>query len=82
MDFIINGVAGFLNVMSVVLGGWSFPHDLAADLTKISPYLQKANMFVPIDEVLICLGLFIALQAVLMAYYWITRAINLIRGAG
>jgi hypothetical protein len=44
--------------------------------------LQKANMILPMDETLTCLGLYIGLMLVLMAYYWITRAINLIRGAG
>ncbi|MNG35904.1 hypothetical protein D3C84_1227710 [compost metagenome] len=68
--------------MSVVLGGWSFPRNIGNDVAAIKPYLQKANMILPIDAVLTCMGLYIGLQLVLMAYYWITRAINLIRGAG
>lgn len=82
MDFVINGVAGFLRVMSVVLGGWSFPRNLANDVAQLKPYLQKANMILPMDETLTVLGLYVALMLVLMAYYWITRTINLIRGAG
>lgn len=82
MDFIINGVAGFLSTMSKVLGGWSFPRNLANDVAAVKPYLQKANMILPMDETLTCLGLYVGLMLVLMAYYWVTRAINLIRGAG
>lgn len=82
MDFILNGVSGFLRIMSVVLGGWSFPRNLASDIAAIKPYLQKANMIVPMDETLTCLSLYVALMLVLMAYYWITRTINLVRGAG
>jgi hypothetical protein len=82
VDFILGGVAGFLSKMSKVLGGWSFPGDLGETVSRLTPYLQKANMFIPISTVMIVFGVYIGLQLVLMAYYWITRAINLIRGAG
>jgi hypothetical protein len=82
MDFLINGVAGILRAMSVVLGGWSFPNDLANKIQVILPYLEKANMFLPVTVVFTVLGLWVALELVLIAYYWITRAINLLRGAG
>lgn len=82
MDFLINTIAGALNTMSAVLGGWSFPRNLATDVLAITPYLEKANMILPVDELLIVLGLFLGLQLILMAYYWITRMLNLIRGAG
>lgn len=36
----------------------------------------------PMDDGLAVLGLFISVNLALAAYYWITRAINLIRGAG
>lgn len=82
MDFILDALSGMINTMSVVLGGWSFTRNIAADLQLIMPYLQKANMLLPVSEFLACLSLWIALQIVLAAYYWITRAINLLRGAG
>lgn len=82
MDFILNAVSSVLNAMSVVLGSWSFTRDLGADLNKIMPYLQKANAILPVSEFLAVLALWIGLQLVLAAYYWISRAINLLRGAG
>lgn len=82
MDFILNAVSGMLNAMSVVLGSWSFTRDLGADLGKVMPYLQKANAILPVSEFLAVLALWIGLQVVLIAYYWINRAINLLRGAG
>lgn len=82
MDFLINGVADILNTMAEVLPGFSFAHDLSADIRALKPYLDKANTLVPVDTVLIVLGLWVALQLVLAAYYWITRTINLLRGAG
>lgn len=82
MDFILNGVTTVMNAMSAVLVGFSFTRNLGQDMAKISPYLQKANMILPISEALTVLGLIIAVQLCLIAYYWITRALNLLRGAG
>lgn len=82
MDFILNAVSGMINTMSAVLGGWSFTRNLAQDMQQIMPYLQKANMILPVSEFLAVLALWVGLQLVLAAYYWITRAINLLRGAG
>lgn len=82
MDFILNALSGMISTMSKILGGWSFTRDLAADMNMIMPYLQKANMILPVSEFLTCLSIWIGLQLVLAAYYWITRAINLLRGAG
>lgn len=82
MDFILNSVAGMMNTMSAVLGGWSLPADAGRAISSIAPYLKKANMFVPISTAMIVFSVWIALQLVLMAYYWINRAINLLRGAG
>jgi hypothetical protein len=82
MDFILNAVTGMINTMSAILGNWSFTRNLAEDMNKIMPFLQKANMILPVSEFLSVLALWIGLQLVLAAYYWITRAINLLRGAG
>jgi hypothetical protein len=82
MDFLLGGVAKFLRAMGKVLGGWSFPGDLANAMSQITPLLKKANMFIPISDAMLVFAAWITLQLVLMAYYWITRTINLIRGAG
>lgn len=82
MDFILGAVSDLLRTMAVVLGGWSFPADLADSIDKFTPYLQKANMLIPISAAMTVFALWIALQAVLMAYYWVTRTLNLVRGAG
>lgn len=82
MDSLLNAVSGIINTMSVVLGNWSFTRDLGQDMKMIMPYFQKANMLLPVSEFLTVLGVWIGLQLVLAAYYWITRAINLLRGAG
>ncbi|MNW44041.1 hypothetical protein D3C74_212580 [compost metagenome] len=75
-------MSGMLNTMSALLGSWSFTRNLAADLQAIMPYLQKANMILPVSEFLAVLAVWVGLQIVLAAFYWITRAINLLRGAG
>jgi hypothetical protein len=82
MDFLLNAVSKMINAMAAVLGSWEFGHDLSADINKISPYLQLANWMLPVKTALIIAALWVALQLVLIAYYWITRAINLLRGAG
>lgn len=82
MDFILNGVTTVLNAMSMVLVGFDFTRNLGQDLAKVSGYLQKANMILPITAVLFSLSMFVSIQLALIAYYWITRALNLLRGAG
>lgn len=82
MDFVLNGVTTVINAMAAVLQGFSWTRDLGADIAKISPYLQKANMLLPVDAVLTVLGLYVAVQLASIAYYWISRTINLLRGAG
>lgn len=82
MDWLIGGVANALRAMSAVLGGWSFPSDLADKVEIIIPYIQKANAFLPVDVVFTVMALWVGLELVLIAYYWITRMINLLRGAG
>jgi hypothetical protein len=82
MDFLLNGVSGLINKMAAVLGGFSFTHNLGQDLALVVPYMQKANALLPMDTVFIILGLYITIQLLLITYYWITRAINLLRGAG
>ncbi|HEY0827110.1 MAG TPA: hypothetical protein VGE40_03370 [Bacilli bacterium] len=82
MDFLLNATSGLLNTMSAALGGWSFAHNIADDIQALKPFFKKANMILPVDGFLFVFGLYISLQLVLMAYYWITRILNLIRGAG
>lgn len=82
MDFLINAVAKTIGVMAKALPNWEFGHDLAQDISTIKPYLDKANFIMPIDTMLVVSSLYIGLQLVLMAFYWIVRTINLIRGAG
>lgn len=82
MDFVLGGVTKIINMMAAVLGGFSFTRNLAADIAKIGPYLQTANAILPVSEALTVLSLYITVTLALAAYYWITRTINLIRGAG
>ncbi len=82
MDFLIGSVSRVLNGMSSLLGGFSFTHSLSSDVGLIMPYIQKGNAFLPVDTALTILSLFMTVNLLLMAFYWITRVINLLRGAG
>jgi len=82
MDFILGAVTRTINGAAAILQGFTFTRDLGQDIAKITPYIQKANYIIPVDAGLSVLGLFITLQLALIAYYWVTRAINLLRGAG
>lgn len=82
MDLLLGGVTKVINSMAAILQGWSWTHNLGTDLALVSPYLKKANAFLPVDSTLAVLGLWVSVNLALAAYYWITRAINLIRGAG
>ncbi|MCL6456519.1 MAG: hypothetical protein K6T85_00790 [Gorillibacterium sp.] len=82
MDFMLHGVTWILQNMGTVLGGFSWSHNLAADIQLLQTYYQKANIILPVDAALQIGSLFITVQLALAAYYWICRVINLIRGAG
>lgn len=82
MDFVLNAVTGTINAMSTVLVGWTFTRNLGEDMAKITPYMQKANVLVPVDAALNVLALWIGVNLALIAYYWISRTLNLLRGAG
>jgi hypothetical protein len=82
MNFLLDAVSTLLLSMSAVLGDWQFARDLSGDVNKIRPYLELANWLLPVGTALVIAGLWISIQLVLIAYYWITRAINLLRGAG
>jgi sorbitol-specific phosphotransferase system component IIC len=82
MDFLLGGVTGIINGMSKLLNGFSFTHSLGADIALIMPYINKGNALVPVDTALTILSIWISINLLLMAYYWITRVINLLRGAG
>lgn len=82
MDFLLGGVSKMIGAMSKVLSGFSFTRNLADDIRTVSEWYQKANVLVPVNEAVKIGALFITVQLCLIAYYWITRAINLLRGAG
>lgn len=82
MDFIISGLATFINSVASLLPQWSWTHDITTDVVTISPYLGKAAVFLPIDTALTLMGLWVGLNLFLIALYWIDRLINLVRGAG
>lgn len=82
MDFILGGVSKLIKGMAMILKGFSWTHNIGTDLEAINPYLKKANILLPMDAALTVLSLYITVQLCLVAYYWITRAINLLRGAG
>lgn len=82
MSFLTDLFAEFLSDFASVLSSFEFTRDLSNDIAKLIPYWEKANFLLPVSESLLIFSLFLTLQSVLMAYYWITRTINLIRGAG
>lgn len=78
----MSGLADFINQLAKILPQWSFTHDVASDVSLLTPYFQKAGVLFPIDTVLTVLGIWLGLQLLLIALYWIDRLINLVRGAG
>lgn len=82
MDFLIGGVADLINSLASTLPTWSFVHDISVDVALLTPYFQKANVLLPVDTMLEIFALLISLELMLIAFYWIMRIINLIRGAG
>ena len=82
MDFLLNGLASFIDKVSTVVPRFEFIEDVGSHIAVLVPYFQKANMFFPIDTLFRVMSLFITLQLILISFYFITRAINLLRGSG
>lgn len=82
MDFVLGGVTKILHGFAVALPGFHLVHDFAADVAAVMEYLQKANAILPVAAAMAVLSLYVTVQVAMAVYYWINRAINLIRGAG
>jgi sorbitol-specific phosphotransferase system component IIC len=82
MDFLLGGVTKLISGLSKILVGFNFTHALGDDIALIMPYINKGNALVPVDTALTILSIWITINLLLMAYYWVTRVINLLRGAG
>lgn len=78
----MSGVASFIQTVAGFLPQWHFLHNIADDVNTLSQYIQKANTILPIETAVTLLSLAIGLELLLIAFYWISRTINLIRGAG
>lgn len=79
----LSAVAGFIDSLSNMIP--SFKSDtgsLSSSVSTVNSLLVEANKIFPLDTVSIVLGLMIAIFIALSAFYWIQRAINLIRGSG
>lgn len=80
---LINSVATFINKQSDKIPSLNFPERNIGDIVgAISDCLYVANKIFPIDELLIILGILISFAIAMIGFYWIQRAINLLRGAG
>jgi hypothetical protein len=82
MSFLFDSIAGFLNTVSSAIPTFEFTRDIINDYNTILPYFQKINYIFPVSEALTVMTLFITVQVLLVTFYWLSRAINLIRGAG
>lgn len=80
---LIDKVASFVSSLGDKIPKLDIPDlPLSTYVGTLNDCLYVANQIFPIDELLVVLGLLIAFSFIMWAFYWIQRAINLIRGAG
>lgn len=79
----LSAVAGFIDSVANLIP--SFKSDtgsLGNSVSTMNDLLTKCNEFFPVSDVCIVLGLMIGIYIALNLFYWIQRAINLLRGSG
>ena len=79
----LSAIAGFIDgIASLIPGMSSNPGAVASAVNTVDGVLSKANNIFPVDTVGTVLALMIGRYIALNAFYWIQRAINLLRGSG
>lgn len=81
---IINLVANFINVLGNLVPGINPDSGgkLSESVALLNKFLAKANTIFPLDTVSKILSLMIGIYIGLLTFYFVTRAINLLRGSG
>lgn len=78
---LINKVADFIN--NIQVPSFNFPtQNWSRWSGAISDCLYTANIIFPIDQILIVFGILVTFAFCMVSFYWIQRAINLLRGSG
>ena len=82
-DF-INLVSKFINVLGNLVPGINpdAGGKLSESVNMINKFLAKANTIFPIDTLSKILSLMLGIYIGLLTFYFVTRAINLLRGSG
>lgn len=79
----LSAVASFIDgVANLIPSFKSDTGSLGSSVATMNDLLSKCNKFFPVQDVCIVLGLMIGIYIALNLFYWIQRAINLLRGAG
>lgn len=80
---ILTTIATFINKMSALIPGFnSDTGKLSSSIAFMNTLLSKVDVIFPVSEVGKVLSLVISIYLALSAFYFITRAINLLRGSG
>lgn len=80
---ILDGIANVLDWIYERLPSWSIDTSkLSTSLQEMEQYLQLADKVFPVSEIVTILGILIAWAVVMLIFWAMMRAINLIRGAG
>lgn len=82
-DF-INLVSKFITVLANLVPGINpdAGGKLSESVNMINKFLAKANTIFPIDTLSKILSLMLGIYIGLLTFYFVTRAINLLRGSG
>lgn len=82
-DF-INLVSNFITVLGNLVPGINpdAGGKLSESVNMINKFLAKANTIFPIDTLSKILSLMLGIYIGLLTFYFVTRAINLLRGSG
>jgi hypothetical protein len=80
---LINKVSDFVNSLGNQIPSFNMPSTNWGEyIATINACIYTANIIFPMDQVLIVLGILISFSFVMFAFYWIQRALNILRGSG
>lgn len=79
----LSKIAGFIDGICKIMPGFlSDTGHLQESINTLNGAISMCNEIFPVDTICIVLGLMVGIYIALNVFYWLQRAINVVRGSG
>jgi len=83
LDLLLNILYYLLSAVLIIFPNYNgLPTQIISALDTVQIYLQKANSFLPMDTLMIILGLIFTFEAAILTFKLVNYVLNKVRGSG